>query len=576
MKNILQISYGQYSSKGVKEVNQDFHGICIPNEHQLKYKGIAIALADGISSSNVSDIASQISVNSFLEDYYCTSQTWSVKKSAMRVLTPTNSWLFSQSKKSIHSYNKDKGYVCTLSSMILKSNTAHIFHIGDSRIYRIRDKKEQLLTTDHRIRISSQEEYLSRAMGLDSQLTIDYEHIAIEKDDIFILATDGVYEFLDFKFINETLNIYDGYYDTAARVLVEKALENGSDDNLTLQVIKIDNLPDKNIKEINEQLEEKKVPSLLEARQEFDGFEVIRNLTSSSRSHTYVVKDIKSGEKLVLKIPSTELQDDKAHLEKFLIEDWIAKKINNPHVVKSFVQTRKQNYIYNVTEFIEGQTLTQWMIDNPKPKLEKVRDIIEQIAKGLYSFHKLEMIHQDIRPENIMIDESGCVKIIDFGSTKVAGLDDITTFTEQFHIQGTAMYSAPEYFLGFEGTQRSDIFALGVITYQMLSGSFPYGVNVSKSTTKAAQKKLKYVSIYDEDKKNLPIWVDEAIKKACEIDPSKRYSELSEFIYDLFNPNQNFLKKTKPALIQRNPLIFWQSTTVILFILVLILLSGKF
>jgi len=572
MKNILQISYGQYSSKGVKEVNQDFHGICIPNEHQLKYKGIAIALADGISSSNVSDIASQISVNSFLEDYYCTSQTWSVKKSAMRVLTPTNSWLFSQSKKSIHSYDKDKGYVCTLSSMILKSNTAHIFHIGDSRIYRIRDKKEQLLTTDHRIRISSQEEYLSRAMGLDSQLTIDYEHIAIEKDDIFILVTDGVYEFLDFKFINETLNIYDGYYDTAARVLVEKALENGSDDNLTLQIIKIDNLPDKSIKEINEQLEEKKVPSLLEARQEFDGFEVIRNLTSSSRSHTYVVKDIKSGEKLVLKIPSTELQDDKAHLEKFLIEDWIAKKINNPHVVKSFVQTRKQNYIYNVTEFIEGQTLTQWMIDNPKPKLEKVRDIIEQIAKGLYAFHKLEMIHQDIRPENIMIDESGCVKIIDFGSTKVAGLDDITTFTEQFHIQGTAMYSAPEYFLGFDGTQRSDIFALGVITYQMLSGSFPYGVNVSKSTTKAAQKKLKYVSIYDEDKKNLPIWVDEAIKKACEIDPSKRYSELSEFIYDLFNPNQNFLKKTKPPLIQRNPLIFWQSSTLILFILVCILL----
>lgn len=572
MKNILQISYGQYSSKGVKEVNQDFHGICIPNEHQLKYKGIAIALADGISSSNVSDIASQISVNSFLEDYYCTSQTWSVKKSAMRVLTSTNSWLFSQSKKSIHSYDKDKGYVCTLSSMILKSNTAHIFHIGDSRIYRIRDKKEQLLTTDHRIRISSQEEYLSRAMGLDSQLTIDYEHIAIEKDDIFILATDGVYEFLDFKFINETLNIYDGYYDTAARVLVEKALENGSDDNLTLQVIKITNLPDKSIKEINEQLEEKKVPSLLEARQEFDGFEVIRNLTSSSRSHTYVVKDIKSGEKLVLKIPSTELQDDKAHLEKFLIEDWIAKKINNPHVVKSFVQTRKQNYIYNVTEFIEGQTLTQWMIDNPKPKLEKVRDIIEQIAKGLYAFHKLEMIHQDIRPENIMIDESGCVKIIDFGSTKVAGLDDITTFTEQFHIQGTAMYSAPEYFLGFEGTQRSDIFALGVITYQMLSGSFPYGVNVSKSTTKAAQKKLKYVSIYDEDKKNLPIWVDEAIKKACEIDPSKRYSELSEFIYDLFNPNQNFLKKTKPPLIQKNPLIFWQSSTLILFVLVCILL----
>jgi protein phosphatase len=572
MKNILQISYGQYSSKGVKEVNQDFHGICVPNEHQLKYKGIAIALADGISSSNVSDIASQISVNSFLEDYYCTSQTWSVKKSAMRVLSATNSWLFSQSKKSINSYDKDKGYVCTLSSMVIKSNTAHIFHIGDSRIYRIRNNKEELLTTDHRIWVSSQESYLSRAMGLDSQLTIDYEHTAVEKDDIFILASDGIYEFLDFKTIKDTLNIFDGHYDTAARVLVEKALENGSDDNLTIQIIKITNLPDKQIKEITEQLEEKKVPSLLEARQEFDGFLVLRNLTSSSRSHTYVVKDIKTSKKLVLKIPSTELQDDKAYLERFLLEDWIAKKINNPHVVKSFIQTRKQNYVYNVTEFIEGQTLTQWIIDNPNPKLEKVRDIIEQIAKGLYAFHRLEMIHQDIRPENIMIDETGLVKIIDFGATKVAGLCDISTLTEQFHIQGTAMYSAPEYFLGFEGTTKSDIFSLGIIAYQLLSGSFPYGVNVSKSNTKSLQRKLKYKSIYDEDKKNIPIWVDEAIKKACEVEPSKRYSQISEFIYDLYNPNENFLRKTKPALIQRNPLIFWQSSTLILFVLVCILL----
>lgn len=576
MKNILQITYGQYSSKGLKKVNQDFYGVCIPNEHQLKYKGIAVAIADGISSSNVSDIASQISVNSFLEDYYCTSQTWSVKKSAMRVLTATNSWLFSQTKKSINSYDKDKGYVCTLSSMVLKSNTAHIFHIGDSRIYRIRDKKEELLTTDHRVVISSKEDYLSRAMGLDSQLTIDYEQTDIQKDDIFLFATDGVYEFLDFNLINETLEIYDGHYETASRILIEKALENGSDDNLTIQIIKIDNLPDKNIKEINQQLDGKPIPSLLEARQEFDGFEVIRNLTSSSRSHTYVVKDIKTEKKLVLKIPSTELQEDKAYLERFLLEDWVAKKINNPHVVKSFVQTRKQNYVYNVTEFIEGQTLTQWLLDNPKPKLEKVRDIIEQLAKGLYAFHKLEMLHQDIRPENIMIDESGCVKIIDFGSTKVAGLNDISTLTEQFHIQGTAMYSAPEYFLGFEGTQKSDIFAVGVVAYQMLSGTFPYGTNISKSTSRAQQKKLKYKSLYDEDNKNIPLWVDEAIKKALEIEPQKRYSELSEFIYDLYNPNEKFLKRNKPALIQRNPLIFWQSTTAILFFTVLVLLADKF
>lgn len=482
---------------------------------------------------------------------------------------------FSQTRKNINSYDKDKGYVCTFSSLILKSNTAHIFHIGDSRIYKFAGKEFEQLTNDHRVYISKEQNYLSRAVGINSQLTIDYKQISLEKDDIFILATDGVYEFIDKEFVYETLNIYGQYYDTAARVLVEKALENGSKDNLTIQIVKITNLPNRDIKEINEQLINKSVPPLLEAREEFDGLSIVRNIKSSSRSHVYLAKDLETQKNVVLKIPSIELQNDKAYLERFMLEDWIAKKINNPHVVKSFIQTKEQNYIYNVTEFIEGQTLSQWIIDNPKPKLEKVRDIIEQLAKGLYAFHKLEMIHQDIRPENIMIDTTGCVKIIDFGSTKVAGLNDISTFMQQNDLQGTAMYSAPEYFLGYIGTNRSDIFSVAVITYQMLSGKFPYGTNIAKSQTKKAQRKLNYTSIYDGDDKKIPIWIDEALKKALEIDPTRRYSELSEFIHDLFKPNQEFLNKTKPPLIKRNPLIFWQSSTVILSFILFMLLVYK-
>lgn len=135
MARQLSISVGQYSDKGRKKVNQDFHGVSIPKEPALTSKGIAIALADGISSSQVSQIASQATVTGFLADYYCTSETWSVKRSAEQVLTATNSWLFSQTYRSEFRYNKDKGYVCTLSCVILKSTTAHIFHIGDSRVY---------------------------------------------------------------------------------------------------------------------------------------------------------------------------------------------------------------------------------------------------------------------------------------------------------------------------------------------------------------------------------------------------------------------------------------------------------
>src|SRR3954467_9536079 len=137
MPRELQISVGQNSDKGRKEINQDFHGVLIPGEPLLSTKGIAVVLADGISSSDVSQEASESAVKSFLTDYYCTSESWSVKTSAQRVIAATNSWLHSQTRRSQYSYDKDKGYVCTMSAMVLKSTTAHIFHVGDSRIHRV-------------------------------------------------------------------------------------------------------------------------------------------------------------------------------------------------------------------------------------------------------------------------------------------------------------------------------------------------------------------------------------------------------------------------------------------------------
>ena len=189
MPHELQISIGQHSDKGRKAINQDFHGVLIPNQPLLALKGIAIVLADGISSSNVSQVASESAVKSFLTDYYCTSESWSVKTSAQRVLAATNSWLHSQTRRSQYSQDKDKGYVCTLSAMVIKSTTAHIFHIGDSRIYRIVGNALEQLTDDHRVVVSSEQSYLSRALGINPQIEIDYQAIPLETGDIFLIAT---------------------------------------------------------------------------------------------------------------------------------------------------------------------------------------------------------------------------------------------------------------------------------------------------------------------------------------------------------------------------------------------------
>jgi len=569
MAKQLRVSIGQHSDKGRKPVNQDFYGCYAPKEPQLGSKGIAVALADGISSSDVSQIASKAAVIGFLEDYYCTSEAWSVKKSAQRVLTATNSWLYAHTRQSQYRYDTERGYVCTFSALVLKSATAHLFHVGDTRIYRLQNAGLEQLTQDHRLRVSQQQSYLSRALGMDSHLEIDYQALGVEAGDTFILATDGVYEFASESFIVNALREYANDLDAAAIVIIAEAMHRQSDDNLTIQIVRVEELPDKDAAEAYRQLTELPFPPPLQARMNFDGYTIVRSLHTSNRSHVFLAMD---GEQpVVIKTPATDLRHDAAYLERFQMEDWIARRVNSPHVLKPCPQTRKAHYLYLVSEFIDGQTLKQWMIDNPKPDLATVRSIIEQIGKGLQAFHRLEMLHQDIRPENIMIDKTGSIKIIDFGSTRVAGLIEALAPTARTEILGTAQYTAPEYFLGENGSNRSDIFSLGVLAYQMLSGRLPYGLDIAKCTSRAAQCKLAYRTVLD-DKREIPAWIDEVLKKAVHINPYRRYEELSEFLFDLRQPNKAMLQKVRPPLLERRPLLFWQSLSALLAITILLLL----
>ncbi len=572
MANTLQVSIGQQTDKGRKELNQDFHGVYIPEEPLLTSKGICIALADGISSSQVSQIASETAVKGFLDDYYCTSESWSIKKSAKSVLLATNSWLYSQTRNSEYRYNKDKGYVCTFSALILKSTTAHIFHAGDSRVYRLQGNQLEKLTEDHRVWISSDKSYLSRALGVNDQLEIDYQTRPLEQGDLFLLATDGIYEFVSDKFMVESIHAHLQDLDHAAQIILEEALAQGSDDNLTLQIVSVDQLPKFNEKEIHQQLTVLPFAPKLRTRMLFDGYEILREVHITSRSHVYLARDMETDVQVIIKTPSVDLRDDTVYLERFLMEEWIARRINHENVLKPCLQTRKRNFLYTVTEYIEGQTLAQWMNDNPAPDVETVRGIVEQVAKGLRAFHRQEMLHQDLRPNNIMIDQSGTVKIIDFGATRVAGLAEIESPFHREENLGTAQFTAPEYFLGEAGTPQSDLFSLGVITYQMLSGQLPYGTQVAKATTRSAQRNLRYQTVLN-DEQAIPAWVDWTIKKAVHPNPMKRYSEISEFIYDLRHPNSTFLNQTRAPLIDRNPLLFWKGVSFGLLLIIVFLLA---
>jgi len=572
MTDQLTVSTGYCSDKGRKELNQDFHGLRIPNQPQLGAKGIAIAIADGISSSQVSQIASQAAVTGFLEDYYCTSYAWSVKKSAQRVLMATNSWLHAQTRQSQYRYDREKGYVCTLSALVIKSTTAHLFHIGDARIHHLRSGSMEQLTNDHRVWITREQSHLSRALGADSHVEIDYRTLAAEPGDVFVLTTDGIHEHVAPERMTALIEQYGANLEEAAQQILAEAYDQGSDDNLTIQLVRIDALPgQQDASELFQQLTELPFPPMLEARMVIDDFSVVRQLHASSRSHVYLARDNHSGQHVALKTPSIDMRHNSAYLERFLLEEWVARRIDSPHVVKAAAQTRKRHSLYTVSEWVEGQTLTQWMIDHPRPELETVRRIVEQIALGLQAFHRLEMLHQDLRPANVMIDTSGTVKIIDFGATQVAGIMEMRPVVAEAEILGTLQYTAPEYFIGDHGSASSDLFSLAVITYQMLTGRLPYGVEVGRTRTRAAQSRLSYSSVLAENRE-LPAWIDDVLKRALHPQPHKRYQELSEFVYDLRHPHQDFLHRARAPLMERNPLLFWQSISALLALTVALLI----
>ncbi|MGR8979446.1 MAG: protein kinase domain-containing protein [Gammaproteobacteria bacterium] len=549
----LAVDIGYASDKGVKAENEDFFGSLIPFGHQLAVKGITVAIADGLSGSDFGKQASQCCVVSFIHDYYSTPDSWSVKQAGQKILSATNSWLYSHG---FSQFQSAKGMASTLSILVLKSTTAHIFHIGDSRIYRLRDGNMEQITRDHRVWVSHEKNYLNRAMGIEPKLEVDYLTLPLAEGDLFLMTTDGVHDFIDEKMMKKLLQEGANLRETAERIIAQ-GQANHSDDNLTCQLIKIEKLPIAREDEILRQYENLPFPPPLAPGMILDGYRIEEELHASKRTQIYRAFDTKTNSRVIIKTPSVLYDDDTYYIEHFLQEEWAGKRLNDDNVVKILGSDREKSFIYYVTEYLEGPTLRQWMNDHPKPDIKKVIGIIEQITKGLRAFHRMEMLHQDLKPENIMFDGKGIVKIIDFGSVKIAGIAEIAPLAidRKENILGTVNYTAPEYHWGHRGTVKSDLYSLGVIAYEMFNGSLPFGRDMPAKPDKMNPEKLGYVpSIHCNPM--VPKWIDGALKKATALIPECRYDHLSEFLYDLNTPNPLFLsaEETLP-LMQRNPLL---------------------
>ncbi len=480
-----------------------------------------------------------------------------------RVLGALNRWLYSQGQVK---HDSARGMVTTFSGMVLKSSTAHIFHVGDSRIYRFRTGELELLTRDHRVWVSKERDFLSRAMGIDPSIDIDYRSVDAVQNDIFLFTTDGITGHVTDHRMQELLADHGSNLQACASKLLEESLHNGSTDNVTCQLIRVLSVPQETEDDIYQKINELPFPPDLSPGVKIDGYEILRELHASRRSEVFLATDSQTGEKVILKTPSINYRDDPEYLDSFLHEEWVGRRIKNIHVLKT-LEPKRRRFLYNISEYVEGQSLRQWIDDHPQTHINTAREYLMQIADGLRAFHRLEMVHQDLKPENILIDSNGTLKIIDFGSTRVAGASEICSKLDKNIPQGTINYTAPECIAGSNCSNRSDMFSFGVIAYELLTGKLPYGDNDKPIPA----NKLKYIScrVYNDQ---LAAWVDGALCKAVNPDPRNRYKTMAEFLRDLTQPNDKFDISTSQPLLERNPLLFWKSLSGVLAVACLYLL----
>lgn len=565
----LAVRYGQATSAGVKAQNDDCLGVRIPEGSTLGAKGVAMILADGVSSAEAGREAAEICVQGFLNDYYSTPDTWQVKTAGHRVLVAINRWLYGKGQAFSEAR---KGFVCAMSGLVIKSHSLHFFHVGDVRIYLWREGSLEQLTQDHRTWVSESTSYLARAMGLGVNLDVDYRRVRVEQGDVIFTCTDGVHEYVSDRELSDMIAAGQEDLDATSEAMIAQALQAGSTDNVSCQLLAITGLRDVSATEVYEELGRLPFPPPMQPGMILDGYEVEQVLDESPRSQLYLVKDPASEQLVVMKTPADRYNDDAAYIERFLIEEWVGRRISSRNLVRVLDKCDAPKFLYYLMERVQGQTLVEWIRANPQPEMGAVVGIVEQIVAGVRALHRKETLHQDLKPDNIIIDPDGVVKIIDYGSVAVAGINESEVPFERQVELGTKRYSAPEYVLQRRATPRSDLFSIGVIAYQLFGGEHPYGDQLEAAQTVRDFSLLKYRSV-SRDNPLVPSWIDGALEKAVHLHPDNRYQALSEFVADLKKPNADFLSGEGLPMIERNPVVFWKTVSTLLAVVVVVLVG---
>jgi serine/threonine protein phosphatase PrpC len=554
----LEISSGYASATGTRASNEDFCGIVTPQGGVLEAKGIVAALADGVGSTGGGREAAEYSVRGLLADYYATPDTWAITYALDRVLHAINRWLLAQSFSQYEAHH----LLSTLSAVVLHGDRFVIAHIGDSRIYLLRDHKLRQLTVDHVWDKPEMQHVLKRAMGLDQHLVLDFLDDALQAGDVFLLVSDGVWEVLGDKAMQALLDVELEPQQIADSLVAQVAIKKGQD-NATAMVLKVHHPGATGRHYASAEAGHLSVPERLKAGQVLDGFEILKLLHESQNSLLYQVRRIATQQLLVLKTLPPALRDDLSCREGLLVEEWLAKTIVSryfPQVLP--LSGDERHFLYYVMTFHEGATLQQHLQHDRHFSIADAVQIGIRLGKALGTLHRMNIIHRDIKPDNIHLDTEEKLRVLDLG----VALNPATMRSEGR--PGTPSFIAPELFAGEPASCQSDLYAVGVTLYYLLTRKYPYG-----EIEPFQHPRFTEPTPPTRYRPDIPQWLENILLKAVAKNPAKRFETAEEWVISLSKGDYADSKPYERApLVESNPLLLLQMGLVISVLVNLLML----
>ncbi|MFC0269267.1 protein kinase [Kushneria aurantia] len=504
----------------------------IPDEpQQLALRGACAVIADSTWRNAIARQASDISVRGFLADFYSTPEHWDLKTSATRVLRALNGWCYSQSR-----YVVGGSYISSLSAMVFRGRDSALFHMGDTLVFRLRGAEFEQLTRDHVTDLGGYR-YPSRALGMDNNIDIDFVTLPLKQGDIFLFTTQAVRGTLMPSDFVQSIRQYGDDLDAACERLASMASERAGErgygaEAFCFQLVRVESLPAESLGPPSEVSDQLPIPAELSVGDRLDGFVVESLIARSARACLYGVRDDVSSQRLVMKVPGPAMSLRNPCLEHFLLQQWVGERIRSPYVVKVVPPPRPRRYLYYLMQPIEGEPLERWLEKHPGAGFEQRLDMARQLARAVHAHHRRDVLHQAIRPDNIMIDRHEQLVLIDFGACARRLDDDNDAALALAREAGLTPFSAPEYALGLGVSRRSDQFSLAAVIYWLLTERMPFETSPDSLRDEPSLARLVYRSAREVNPR-MPRALDNALERALAPQRALRFRRLSEFIYAL-------------------------------------------